>query len=217
MSDHIICAGRRPSVVIQNLRSALTYLKFRRKLVGGQEKMAEHYLGIEDAWMNEAQEMSNMVEDIESKIKNEDLENQKRLTDNSKSKLFQVGIKLDRLDSLLHNPHSKPIFGFAEQRKIWNSGGTCFQNSGEEQDHWLSLSIHHPLQRDHMKSFFYLDDLDMHKPLIVSDEATQSRDQMRQSGCYTIITVLRILGWIICLVLGGAALLFLLIIICSLL
>ncbi|XP_065851985.1 uncharacterized protein [Euphorbia lathyris] len=120
MSDHIICAGRRPSVVIQNLRSALTYLKFRRKLVGGQEKMAEHYLGIEDAWMNEAQEMSNMVEDIESKIKNEDLENQKRLTDNSKSKLFQVGIKLDRLDSLLHNPHSKPILTKEDLEFRWN-------------------------------------------------------------------------------------------------
>ncbi|KAJ0013424.1 hypothetical protein Pint_20546 [Pistacia integerrima] len=66
-----------------------------------------------DAWIREAQEAVKLVEDIETRVKNKSLkqeENQLRLRDDiARSKLFEVGVKLDRLESLLHNPPSKPI------------------------------------------------------------------------------------------------------------
>lgn len=66
-----------------------------------------------DAWIREAQEALKLVEDIETRVKNNNLkqeENQLRLRDDiARSKLFEVGVKLDRLESLLHNPPSKPI------------------------------------------------------------------------------------------------------------
>ncbi|KAJ0078929.1 hypothetical protein Patl1_23348 [Pistacia atlantica] len=67
-----------------------------------------------DAWIREAQEAVKLVEDVETRVKNKSLkqeENQLRLRDDiARSKLFEVGVKLDRLESLLHNPPSKPIF-----------------------------------------------------------------------------------------------------------
>lgn len=66
-------------------------------------EMSEHSLFV-DAWIREAQEVSRLVEDIESKINNGH-----RLRDSAQSTLLEVGVKLDRLESLLHNPPSKPI------------------------------------------------------------------------------------------------------------
>ena len=61
-----------------------------------------------DAWMREAQEATELVEDVESRIKNRDLAGENRLRDFARSKLIEAGVKLDRLESLLHNPPSKP-------------------------------------------------------------------------------------------------------------
>lgn len=61
-----------------------------------------------DAWIREAQETTKLVEDIESRIKNKDLAEENRLRDIAQSKLIEAGVKLDRLESLLHNPPSKP-------------------------------------------------------------------------------------------------------------
>ncbi|KAJ6877052.1 hypothetical protein NC651_029930 [Populus alba x Populus x berolinensis] len=61
-----------------------------------------------DAWIREAQEATKLVEDIESRIKNKDLAEENRLRDIAQSKLIEAGVKLDRLESLLHNPPSKP-------------------------------------------------------------------------------------------------------------
>ena len=62
-----------------------------------------------DAWIREAQEATKLVEDIESRIKNKDLAEENRLRDIAQSKLIEAGVKLDRLESLLHNPPSKPV------------------------------------------------------------------------------------------------------------
>lgn len=59
-----------------------------------------------DAWIREAQEASRLVENLEIKIENNP---QQALGDTARSNLFDLGIKLDRLESLLHNPPSKPI------------------------------------------------------------------------------------------------------------
>ncbi|GKV53404.1 hypothetical protein SLEP1_g59932, partial [Rubroshorea leprosula] len=82
-----------------------------------------------DAWMREAQEALKLVEDVETRVKNKNphpeqqREENLRLTEIARSKLFEVGVKIDRLESLLHNPPSKPIFAIAELMKIWNIGG----------------------------------------------------------------------------------------------
>uniref|UniRef100_F6HTT5 Uncharacterized protein n=1 Tax=Vitis vinifera TaxID=29760 RepID=F6HTT5_VITVI len=59
-----------------------------------------------NAWIREAQEASRLVENLEIKIENNP---QQALGDTARSNLFDLGIKLDRLESLLHNPPSKPI------------------------------------------------------------------------------------------------------------
>ncbi|XVF06281.1 hypothetical protein REPUB_Repub06bG0033900 [Reevesia pubescens] len=67
-----------------------------------------------DAWIREAQEVLKLVEDIETrsvKNKNPTLKpHEHKIVDiTARSKLFEAGIKLDRLESLLRNPPSKPI------------------------------------------------------------------------------------------------------------
>lgn len=74
-----------------------------------------------DAWIREAQEVGNLVEDIEARSVNNNKnknpipkhhQQQNRLLLDvaaARSKLFEAGIKLDRLESLLRNPPSKPI------------------------------------------------------------------------------------------------------------
>ncbi|CAN1761365.1 hypothetical protein LINPERHAP1_LOCUS7879 [Linum perenne] len=74
--------------------------------------MEEHLLGV-DPWMKEAQEASNIIEDLENKWRSSMDDEQTSPAAPAASadqfKLVEVGIKLDRLESLLHNPPSKPI------------------------------------------------------------------------------------------------------------
>ncbi|KAJ7973458.1 Syntaxin of plants 52, putative isoform 2 [Quillaja saponaria] len=72
-----------------------------------------------DAWMREAEEASQWVEDLESRIKNKNLE-QLSLVDSARSKLLGLGVKLDRLESLLRNPHSKPTLTDEDLDFRWN-------------------------------------------------------------------------------------------------
>ncbi|PNT06562.2 hypothetical protein POPTR_013G037900v4 [Populus trichocarpa] len=72
-----------------------------------------------DAWIREAQETTKLVEDIESRIKNKDLAEENRLRDIAQSKLIEAGVKLDRLESLLHNPPSKPALTIEDSEFRW--------------------------------------------------------------------------------------------------
>lgn len=63
---------------------------------------------VKDAWIREAEEASSLVEDLEAKTKNKHPD-QLSLREIARSKLLELGVKLDRLESLLHNPPSKPI------------------------------------------------------------------------------------------------------------
>ncbi|XP_008218230.1 PREDICTED: uncharacterized protein LOC103318612 isoform X2 [Prunus mume] len=63
---------------------------------------------VKDAWIREAEEASSLVEDLEAKTKNKHPD-QLSLREIARSKLLELGMKLDRLESLLHNPPSKPI------------------------------------------------------------------------------------------------------------
>ncbi|KAF2298496.1 hypothetical protein GH714_023811 [Hevea brasiliensis] len=151
--------------------------------------MSENSLFV-DAWMREAQEVSRLVEDIESRIKNGH-----RLGDNAQSKLLEVGVKLDRLESLLHNPPSKPILTKEETKFRWEMlsdlrlrtrvlafslytspstksvGGSAVANAQGTNNPTKSDS------QDHIKPSISKDDPEMLKPLI-SKDASQSRVQV---------------------------------------
>ena len=74
--------------------------------------MANKQYLVVDAWLREAQEAEKLVEEIDGRVKNKSQEQQQQsLSDDiiARSKLLEVGVKLDRLESLLRNPPSKPI------------------------------------------------------------------------------------------------------------
>ncbi|OAY42131.1 uncharacterized protein LOC110622132 [Manihot esculenta] len=195
--------------------------------------MSEHSLFV-DAWIREAQEVSRLVEDIESKINNGH-----RLRDSAQSTLLEVGVKLDRLESLLHNPPSKPILTKEETKFRWEmlsdlrlrtrvlafslyaspstkrGGGMAAANAQGTNSPTIS-DDQGPLyyDADQIKPSMSKDDPEILKPLI-SEDALESQMQMKQCGTCTSMSVLRKVCMIICLILGVAALLFLLVIICA--
>ncbi|XP_050274983.1 uncharacterized protein LOC126717356 isoform X3 [Quercus robur] len=102
-------------------------LKRERVRVGD---MANHNLVI-DAWIKEAEEALKLVEGLENTIKNRNPEHFS-LISNANSKLLELGVKLDRLESLLHNPPSKPNFNLFLQ---------CIYRTDEElKFRWKMLS-----------------------------------------------------------------------------
>ncbi|XP_061340479.1 uncharacterized protein LOC133286960 isoform X2 [Gastrolobium bilobum] len=62
-----------------------------------------------DAWLREAEEASQWVEDLESRINHTSLSVSVSVVNSARSKLLELGVKLDRLESLLRNPPTKPI------------------------------------------------------------------------------------------------------------
>ncbi|XLS60365.1 hypothetical protein HN51_014593 [Arachis hypogaea] len=58
---------------------------------------------IKDAWLTEAQEAINSLEDLETKL------NLNFNSSAAESILVNIGVKLDRLESLLLNPPTRPI------------------------------------------------------------------------------------------------------------
>ncbi|KAK4850447.1 hypothetical protein QYF36_006841 [Acer negundo] len=69
-----------------------------------------------DAWMREAQEAVKLVEDIETRVKSKN----NIVEVATKSKLLEVGVKLDRLESLLHKsqPPFKTHFGTSMENAV---------------------------------------------------------------------------------------------------
>lgn len=68
-----------------------------------------------DTWLIEAHEAVKLVEEVETRVNSKNIivqQDHLRLSvgdDIARSKLLEAGIKLDRLESLLHNPPAKPI------------------------------------------------------------------------------------------------------------
>ena len=101
------------SPVVFNLQCRIwgTEEEFESKWRGRERKEERiREMGVQslfvDSWIREAQEASRLVENLETKIENNP---RKALGATARSNLFELGIKLDRLESLLHNPPSKPI------------------------------------------------------------------------------------------------------------
>lgn len=80
----------------------------KRRIVRKTE-MVERSIPAMDAWMREAGEASRLIDDLEIRIKNRSPDQLLGLKDSDKPKLLELGVKLDRLESLLLNPPSKPI------------------------------------------------------------------------------------------------------------
>ncbi|XP_065618033.1 uncharacterized protein LOC112024757 isoform X3 [Quercus suber] len=109
--------------------SIVTVLKRERERERVGE-MANHNLVI-DAWIKEAEEALKLVEGLENTIKNRNPDHFS-LRSTAKSKLLELGVKLDRLESLLHNPPSKPNFNLFLQ---------CIYRTDEElKFRWKMLS-----------------------------------------------------------------------------
>ncbi|KAH9754253.1 t-SNARE coiled-coil domain-containing protein [Citrus sinensis] len=84
--------------------------------------MANKQYLVVDAWLREAQEAEKLVEEIDGRVKNKSQEQQQQsLSDDiiARSKLLEVGVKLDRLESLLRNPPSKPILTNEDLESRW--------------------------------------------------------------------------------------------------
>ncbi|KAK6233024.1 hypothetical protein SCA6_003097 [Theobroma cacao] len=246
-----------------------------------------------DAWIREAQEASKLVEDIETRVKNKNpsLKHQEnRLVDiTARSKLLEAGIKLDRLESLLRNPPSKPILTVTVHKWLFltlfvmgmvDSLSICRTN--EDLDYrWKMLSelqlrtkalalclyalptssrpgcltpenaeaintnvsdceqvfngeksirakVASPIKirleqgpleisfhADQTKSSSSRDDPELLRPLISNDVTLQSQVQMKQCGTSTSLSLLQKVFWIFGAVLGSAALIFILVLICA--
>ncbi|XP_010659917.1 uncharacterized protein LOC104881413 isoform X5 [Vitis vinifera] len=138
-----------------------------------------------NAWIREAQEASRLVENLEIKIENNP---QQALGDTARSNLFDLGIKLDRLESLLHNPPSKPIL----------SGNLATGDAKETSATDIGY------YQDHTKVTFSQEDLELLMPLI-TDDATRSQLQITLSNSFASQN----LHWRICrvilVILGGGA------------
>nr|DAD19557.1 TPA_asm: hypothetical protein HUJ06_021020 [Nelumbo nucifera] len=79
--------------------------------------MSEHAL-LGDTWIREAQEASRLIENIETRVKDNSCG--QRLRDSAQRKLLELGPKLDCLASLLHNPPAKTILSDQDLDLCWN-------------------------------------------------------------------------------------------------
>ncbi|XP_059598597.1 uncharacterized protein LOC104881413 isoform X4 [Vitis vinifera] len=168
-----------------------------------------------NAWIREAQEASRLVENLEIKIENNP---QQALGDTARSNLFDLGIKLDRLESLLHNPPSKPILTDRDLDFRWKMLSNIqlrtrmvFQSlyalPSKERSGNLATGDAKETSAtdiDHTKVTFSQEDLELLMPLI-TDDATRSQLQITLSNSFASQN----LHWRICrvilVILGGGA------------
>ncbi|OMO55419.1 hypothetical protein CCACVL1_27252 [Corchorus capsularis] len=201
-----------------------------------------------DAWIREAQEASKLVEDIENRVisqKQSNLKQQeKRVVDNivARSKLLEAGIKLDRLESLLRNPPSKPILTNEDLDYRWKMLLDMQQRSKslvlslfalptssrpesltpentkekykivDEYDYEQGGILQ---SKSQTKTSLSKDDTELFRPLISNDVMLESKVQMKTCGTSTSQSLLQKVFWIFGAVLGLAALIFILILICA--
>ncbi|KAL9450754.1 hypothetical protein AB3S75_012480 [Citrus x aurantiifolia] len=180
-----------------------------------------------DAWLREAQEAEKLVEEIDGRVKNKSQEQQQQsLSDDiiARSKLLEVGVKLDRLESLLRNPPSKPILTNEDLESRWKmlsdiqlrmkalavrlyampypmpkrQGGLPAADTRETDINSDSYD------QGQMRASFAKDESELLQPLVA----------IRRSS-FISMTLLWKICWTIGIILGAAAFLFILFIICA--
>lgn len=183
-----------------------------------------------DAWIREAQETTKLVEDIESRIKNKDLAEENRFRDIAQSKLIEAGVKLDRLESLLHNPPSKPALTIEDSEFRWKMISDL-----QLRTRALALRLYtstkraggflvstttgtsrttNSLDQDQKRKLHSKFDPEL-LTLLTSEDTTQDQVQFKNSGSFISTSLIKKVCWTFCLILGAAALLFVLVIICA--
>ncbi|KAF9670075.1 hypothetical protein SADUNF_Sadunf13G0030800 [Salix dunnii] len=198
-----------------------------------------------DAWMREAQEATELVEDVESRIKNRDLDGENRLRDFARSKLIEAGVKLDRLESLLHNPPSKPALTKEDLEFRWKmlsdlqlrtralalclyastkraggslvseTSGTSRATSSLDQGTTLKFNPTYPCcTADQKRKLLSKFDPEL-LTLLIPEDTAQDQVQFKKSGSFISSSLIKKMCWTFCLILGAAALLFVLVIICA--
>lgn len=183
-----------------------------------------------DAWIREAQETTKLVEDIESRIKNKDLAEENRLRDIAQSKLIEAGVKLDRLESLLHNPPSKPALTIEDSEFRWKmildlqlrtrALALRLYTSTKRAGGFLvstttgTSRTTNSLDQDQKRKLHSKFDPEL-LTLLTSEDTTQDQVQFKNSGSFISTSLIKKVCWTFCLILGAAALLFVLVIICA--
>lgn len=183
-----------------------------------------------DAWIREAQEATKLVEDIESRIKNKDLAEENRLRDIAQSKLIEAGVKLDRLESLLHNPPSKPALTIEDSEFRWKmildlqlrtrALALRLYTSTKRAGGFLvstttgTSRTTNSLDQDQKRKLHSKFDPEL-ATLLTSEDTTQDQVQFKNSGSSISTSLIKKVCWTFCLILGAAALLFVLVIICA--
>ncbi|XP_039018987.1 uncharacterized protein LOC120150363 isoform X2 [Hibiscus syriacus] len=190
-----------------------------------------------DAWMREAEEALKLVEDIENRVnnKNPSLKPHENcvIDISSRSKLLESGIKIDRLESLLRNPPSKPILTDEDIDYRWKMlsdmrlrtkalalslsalptssrpGSLTHGNNNE-----LKKMIGDCVQ-DQTKTLPSEEEQELLRPLIANDVSIPSQVQMKRCSTSTSLSLLQKVFWIFGAILGLAALIFILIVICA--
>ncbi|XP_038716836.1 uncharacterized protein LOC120010192 isoform X2 [Tripterygium wilfordii] len=196
-----------------------------------REDMSKQPLMI-DAWIREAQNAENLVEDLERRVENKNpLQEHCLLGFTAQSKLLAAGVILDRLESLLRNPPSKPILSDEDLKYRWQ-----MLSDMQLRTRSLALSLYSvsslnraaclaakdpdgtikSQDKDQIRDSFSKDDPELLNPLI-SEDAAQSEEQTKQSGSCMTMGLLGKTCQIIGLILGAAALVFILVTLCAIL
>ncbi|KAB2018793.1 hypothetical protein E1A91_D08G257200v1 [Gossypium mustelinum] len=190
-----------------------------------------------DAWIREAEEALKLVEDIENRVNNKNPSLQHHgncvIDIAARSKLLDVGIKIDRLESLLRNPPSKPILTNEDIDYRWKmlsdmqlrtkalalrlyalptSSRPGNSTHGNHND--MNKIITDYIQ-DRTKSFSSEEDRELFRPLIANDVSMTSQVQTKQGSTSTPLSFLQKICWFFGAILGLAALTFILILICA--
>ncbi|XP_057963495.1 uncharacterized protein LOC131154597 [Malania oleifera] len=184
-----------------------------------------------DAWIREAEEAGKLVEDLEARIKNNNPE-EARLRDSARSKLSELAVKLDRLESLLHNPPSKPLLTDQDLDFRWKMlSDMQLRTKAVALSVFTFSSMSRPASfptedtkekskavnssnQDHLKTTSFKGDPELLEPLVL-DNSTQSQVQLKLSSSFMPKSCLLTTCWVILLTLGAAALLVLLVIVCA--
>ncbi|PPD68354.1 hypothetical protein GOBAR_DD34764 [Gossypium barbadense] len=183
-----------------------------------------------DAWIREAEEALKLVEDIENRVNNKNPSLQHHgncvIDIAARSKLLDVGIKIDRLESLLRNPPSKPILTNEDIDYRWK-----MLSDMQLRTKALALRLYalptssrpgnstHGNHNDMNKIITdYIQgrtDLDSECSEWANDVSMTSQVQTKQGSTSTPLSFLQKICWFFGAILGLAALTFILILICA--
>ncbi|KAK8506852.1 hypothetical protein V6N13_052218 [Hibiscus sabdariffa] len=183
-----------------------------------------------DAWIREAEEALKLVEDIENRVKDK---KPSFIDIAARSKLLESGIKVDRLESLLRNPPSKPILTDEDVDYRWKmlsdmrirtkALALCLYalptssrpgSLTHGNDNGTKKTVSDCVQ-DRTKTFPSEEERDLFRPLIANDVWMPSQVQTKQCTTSASPSLLKKVFWIFGAILGLAALTFLLIVICA--